>query len=542
MSNEFSEAQLNSYGTGTVFGLSLPMKPNPDDEFNFDAMLNTGGPSKPTREDTTRLALSHIDSGATEFEAPGASEQDQWNCFMFSDGIRFNFETGALQVRTERAETGELAWMNIADVSDDVAVNAHSDLEKSLSSVNQGGSQYLDSGLFDLPPAGGQPTFSLQLTADQIEAIKTAFELLLASNAPANEESVESAPVPVLSDDSDTHVIGSDFDPPESDEDWQEVTTAPDSSEPQPGSPTVDGGMVTAVTEDGHTVEVDPVAGDIAISDENGDPVADVSYDPVTGEHEVELADGVDEVPAGVTIGQGPVDIPGMNPATAVQVNVDGQPIATTVTESDVGEDPVHNVGPMTVLGPGDTVAAPLLDEYGRPMLSIPISGPTPLPDFFEDEMTVPGPGGSVAPDLGAISTGGETGNGNGEPAPGTGSLDAAESSAHGSSDSDSDDAPAPGTGSLDAAESSAHGSSDSDDAPAPGTGSLDAAESTGQQSSDSATEGEESSTNTNQSAANGSVNNSDGDTDSHSGGDSDSGSDSGGGGESPSDASGTPF
>jgi len=39
---------------------------------------------------------------------------------MFRDGIRYNFETGALEIRTERARSGETACTNIENVARDL--------------------------------------------------------------------------------------------------------------------------------------------------------------------------------------------------------------------------------------------------------------------------------------------------------------------------------------------------------------------------------------------------------------------------------------
>jgi len=68
---------------------------------------------------TENRVRSFIDSGQAEFST-SASAEDRYNAFMFSDTIRYNFETGTVQVLAE-THLGVPGWQNLGDVSPELA-------------------------------------------------------------------------------------------------------------------------------------------------------------------------------------------------------------------------------------------------------------------------------------------------------------------------------------------------------------------------------------------------------------------------------------
>lgn len=71
-----------------------------------------------------------IDSGQAEFPS-SASAEDRYNAFMFSDTIRYNFETETVQVLAE-SHVGGPGWQNLSDVSPELAQGAQGEIITSM--------------------------------------------------------------------------------------------------------------------------------------------------------------------------------------------------------------------------------------------------------------------------------------------------------------------------------------------------------------------------------------------------------------------------
>lgn len=290
------------------------------------------GTSTQTPADTLVLAVDYIDSGQPQFDAPDTSSQDQWNSFMFGDNIRYNYETNSLQVFAERPETGELAWMNINDVSADVAQQTHAELEQILDPENQASSDEIGS---DAMPANVVDFSLTELSG----AVETGTGV---SDSESNNASV------VGTDPISNPSVSTPVDNPDGDGSVIPVTDVSDAYM-HPDQQTV---LSTGIDGNGNefSMSSNPATGLSVIYDPSASEIAVIHVDPVSGQLTIVDSNGqlTEENPYLTTLGNTTGVLVENTPAAGTQVRLpDGTVVYTTYVLSDTPPDwSLYALGP----------------------------------------------------------------------------------------------------------------------------------------------------------------------------------------------------
>jgi len=345
--------------------------------------------------ETENRVKHFIDSGQPEF-ASSASAEDRYNAFMFSDTIRYSFETRSVQVLAE-SHVGGLGWQNLGDVSPELAAGVSLDINLLISERVHGPLPQATSvsGVVD-------PVMTpVSASGQQSDASGTASVTVDTQASPGN--GVESTGVSALVGSTGENPqtsngglleVGSTSDNPLMDEDG--FLEVPDEE--------IVGNQTVAVTYDNFTITASTHNGDIAISD--GEVTTYTNVDSVTGESYTVDEDGNPAKPAlDIDINIGSLTAANQNPASTVEVSVEGRPLYTIANQTDVGTEYDQgngaSTGPQTIYGPagetlsenqptqGSEFAVPHPGVVTEIPETLPLENVTPMPDG-----ATPRPGG----------------------------------------------------------------------------------------------------------------------------------------------------